>query len=65
MDQIRYGEARFYQGELIQCQSYHDDYVCSCGRVDMSGGDEMDSSTQVPAMWCVWTPVATSYRAMH
>jgi hypothetical protein len=35
-------------GVLIQCQSYHGDYACSYGEVAMSGGDEMDSSTQMP-----------------
>jgi hypothetical protein len=48
-DRILRGEARFYQGVLIQRQSYHDDYECSFGRVAMSGGDGMDFSTRVPA----------------
>jgi hypothetical protein len=39
------GEACFYQGVLIQCQSYHDDYACSFGGVAMSGSDGMDFST--------------------
>jgi hypothetical protein len=39
VDWIPYGEAHLYQGELIRCQSDHDDYACSCGRVVMSGGD--------------------------
>jgi hypothetical protein len=47
MDRILYGEARFYQGELIRCQSYHGQYACSCVRVAILGGDGMDSSTQV------------------
>jgi hypothetical protein len=29
----------------------------------MSGGDRMDSSTQVPVIRCVWAPMAMSYRA--
>jgi hypothetical protein len=39
MDYIPYGEARFYQGDLIRCQGYHDDYACSCQRVAMLGSD--------------------------
>jgi hypothetical protein len=31
----------------------------------MSSGDEMDSSTQVPVVKCVWVPVAMSCRARH
>jgi hypothetical protein len=65
MDQIPYGGARFYQGVLIQCQTYHENYVCSCGGVAMSGSDETDSSTQVHAIRCVWVPVAMSCRARH
>jgi hypothetical protein len=65
MYRIPYEEARFYQGELIRCQSYHDDYAYSCGRVAMSGGDGMDFSTQVPAVKYTWAPVATSCRARH
>jgi hypothetical protein len=49
----------------MRCQSYHDDYTCSYGGVAMSSGDEMDSSTQVPAVRCVWVPMAMSYRARH
>jgi hypothetical protein len=45
MNQISYGEARLYPGELIQCQSYYGDYACSYGGVDMSGIDGMDSNT--------------------
>jgi hypothetical protein len=47
VDQIFHGEPRLYQSELIQCQRDHDDIVCSCGGVDMPGGDKIDSSTQV------------------
>jgi hypothetical protein len=43
VDQISYGEARLYQGELIQCRNDHDDYACSHGGVGMSGSDETDS----------------------
>jgi hypothetical protein len=39
VDRISYGEARLYQGELIRCQSDHDDYACSRGGVVMLGGD--------------------------
>jgi hypothetical protein len=53
-DRILHGEARFYQGMLIRCQSYHGDYVCTIGRVAMSGGDEMDSYTRVPTARCAW-----------
>jgi hypothetical protein len=35
MNQILNGEARLYQGVLIQYQSYHNDYVCSYGGVAM------------------------------
>jgi hypothetical protein len=45
VDRISYGEAHLYQGELIQCQSDHDNYACSHGGVAMSGDDMMDSST--------------------
>jgi hypothetical protein len=43
-------EAHLYQDELIQCQRGYGDYVCSCGRFAMSGGDGMDSSTRVPVV---------------
>jgi hypothetical protein len=62
---ILYGEACFYQGMLIQCQTYHANYACSYGGVAMSGGDGMDSSTQVPVVRHAWAPVATSCRARH
>jgi hypothetical protein len=32
-------------GGLTRCQSDHDDYVCSCERVAMSGDEGMKSST--------------------
>jgi hypothetical protein len=41
-------------GGLIRCQSDHDDYACSCGRVAMSGGDGTDSSTRVLVVRCEW-----------
>jgi hypothetical protein len=47
MDRILYGEARFYQRELIRCQSYHGHYAYSCVSVAMLGGDGTDSNTQV------------------
>jgi hypothetical protein len=65
MDQIPYGETRFYQGELIRCQSYYDDYTCSCGGVIVSDGDGMDSNTQVSVVRCTWVPVVMSYRDRH
>jgi hypothetical protein len=34
-------------------------------RVDISGGDGMASSTQVPSIRCVWTHVAVSCRVRH
>jgi hypothetical protein len=65
MERIPYGEARFYQGKLIQCKSYHDDYACSCGGVTLSDGDGMDPHTQVPIVRCAWVHVTMSYRAWH
>jgi hypothetical protein len=65
MGWITYEDARFYQGELIRCQSYHDDYACFCGGVAMSGGDGTTSSTQVLAVRCVWPPVAMCCHARH
>jgi hypothetical protein len=59
------GEGRFYQGMLIQRQSYHGDYACSLNRVAMSDDDGIDSSTQVPTARHAWAPVATSYHARH
>jgi hypothetical protein len=43
---------------LIQCQSYHDDYVYTIGRVAMSDSDEIDSYTRVPVArhaWGLWS----------
>jgi hypothetical protein len=51
-----YREARFYQDVLIRYQSYHDDYMCSCGGEAMSGGD---------VVRCVWVPVAMFRRVRH
>jgi hypothetical protein len=45
MDRIPFGEARFYQDELIRCHSYHGDYVFSCGGFAMPGGDGTNSNT--------------------
>jgi hypothetical protein len=39
VDKICYGESHLYRGELIRCQSDHNDYACSHGVVAMSGGD--------------------------
>jgi hypothetical protein len=38
MDQTPHGEDHFYQGKLIECLSYRDDYACSRGGPVMSGG---------------------------
>jgi hypothetical protein len=65
MDRIPYGEVRFYQGEFIQCQSYHDDYAYSCDEVAMSDEDGMDLSTRVPAVRCAWTHVAMPHHVKH
>jgi hypothetical protein len=46
--------------ELIRCQSYHSDYVCSHGGDAMSGGDGTDSSTRVSAARHAWTHVVMS-----
>jgi hypothetical protein len=39
--------------------------VCSFSGVAISGGDEIDSSTQVPAVKCSWVHMAPSYRDKH
>jgi hypothetical protein len=39
MNRIPYGEAHLYQDMVVQCQSYHGDYVCSFGGVAMSDDD--------------------------
>jgi hypothetical protein len=65
MDRITYGKPHLYQDVLIQCQSYYGDYACPYGRVAMSDGDGTTSSTQVPAVRCVWVPVAMSCHGRH
>jgi hypothetical protein len=45
--------------------SDHGDYVCSCGRVVMSGSNRTDFSTQVLVVRCAWTPMVMSYHARH
>jgi hypothetical protein len=65
MDRILHGEARFYQGVLVRCKSYHDDYACSFDGNVMSDDDGIDSSTQVLVVRCVWMLVALSYHARH
>jgi hypothetical protein len=50
---------------LILCQSYHDDYAYTCGRVAMSDSDGIASSTQVPTIRCAWVPVAVPCCAKH
>jgi hypothetical protein len=49
VDRSLYEEVSLYQGELIQRQSDHGDYVCSRG-VAMSDGDGTDSTTRVSAI---------------
>jgi hypothetical protein len=65
MVQIPNGEARFYHGVLILCQSYHGNYECSYVVVGMSACDGMDSSTYVPVVRCAWVLVAMSYHVRH
>jgi hypothetical protein len=65
MDQTFHGETHPYRGEIIRCQSDHDDYACSRGEVAMSGGDEMGPCTRVPIAKHVWVPVVTSCHARH
>jgi hypothetical protein len=62
-DQILRGEAHFYQGVLIQHQSYHGDYACSFGGVAMSRGNGMDFSTRVPAVRHAWATVIPGFYA--
>jgi hypothetical protein len=50
---------------LIKHQIYHGHYVCSFGRVAMSGGDGMNFSTRVPVASDVSVPVVLSYRTRH
>jgi hypothetical protein len=64
-DRILHGEAHFYQSMLIQGKSYHDDYVYSFGKVIVSGGDGMDSSTQVLVASGSWVPAVLSYHTRH
>jgi hypothetical protein len=56
VDRIFYGELRLYRGKLIRCQSDHGDYAYSRGRVAISGGDVMYSSTRVPIVRRAWVP---------
>jgi hypothetical protein len=65
VDMIPFGEACLCQGELIRCQSDHDDYMCYCRRVAMSDGDGTDSSAQMPIVRCVWASVVMSCHARH
>jgi hypothetical protein len=56
LDRIPHGEAHFYQGMFIRCQSYHGDYACPFHEVEVSGGDETGSNTQVPIVeWVGWS----------
>jgi hypothetical protein len=53
MDRILCGEVCFYQGMLIQRQSYRGDYAYPCGGATVSVGDGMDS--MLPgARGCLW-----------
>jgi hypothetical protein len=65
MDRISYGKARLYQGVLVQCQSYHGNYVFCYDRVAMLDDDGMTLSTQVPAVRCAWVPTVVSCHARH
>jgi hypothetical protein len=65
MDHISYGKVCLYQGVLIPCQSYHGDYACPYGIVAKSDNDGTASSTQVPAIRCVWLLVAMSCHARY
>jgi hypothetical protein len=47
-------------GELIPCQSNHDDYVYSHGGVTMLGSDGTDCSTRVSVVGHVWVPIVMS-----
>jgi hypothetical protein len=63
MDRILHRGACFYQGVLIQHQSYHGDYVCPHGGVTVSVSDGMDCSTQVSPARSMWVHVVLSYHA--
>jgi hypothetical protein len=65
LDRIPRREARLYQGVLIQCQSYHGDYVSLFSKVAVSGGSGMSFSTQVPVVRHAWTPATMSCRVKH
>jgi hypothetical protein len=65
MDCISYGKVHLYQGVLILCQSYHGDYACPYSSVAMLDSDGMSSNTQVPAVRCVWVPLAVSTCVRH
>jgi hypothetical protein len=53
-----------YQGVLIPCQSYHDDYACPDGRVAMLDGDRMTFSTQVHAVKYACVSVVMSHESL-
>jgi hypothetical protein len=52
-------------GEIIQCQSYPDNYACSCGRVVMSDDDGTNSSTRVSVARRVWMHMVMSHLVQH
>jgi hypothetical protein len=49
MNLVPHREGPFCQGKLIRCKSFHVDYACSCGGVDMSDVDGMSFKTEVLA----------------
>jgi hypothetical protein len=65
MERTSQGKPCLYHGMLIQWQSYLGHYPCPCGRVAMSDGDGMASSTQILVVGCTWVFVAMSCCARH
>jgi hypothetical protein len=65
VDRIFYREPQLYWGELIRCQSDHDDYACFCGGVVMSDSDGMDSNTQMFVAKRTWAPVVMLLLVRH
>jgi hypothetical protein len=63
MDRFLHGEAYFYLGMIVQCQSYHGNYAYPRGGATMLVGDGMDSRTRVSATMGAWVPVVLSYNA--
>jgi hypothetical protein len=65
MDRFLCGEACFYRGMFVQRRTYHGDYACPRGKANVLVGDEMDSTTRVPAARGVWVSTTLSYHARH